>query len=620
MVAVRDYREPVLLGGYAAKQCPVRTQIEFHPLLGTVAREWTPEEEARFEAGREFEDVVFGRLRALHPDAVSIEPEMRQQEAITRTLAAMDSGAPLILGGWLPDDEAGGRKGKPDILIRLGDGYLAADVKNHTTLQSAKRKTASVSRLGTPADRFELEGFSAQPKHRFNDGIQLAHYTRMLQACGHHAGPPVGAIVGTSKPILEPGEEPNLALVWHDLEEPLYETFSRSEGKKRRSLLERYDHEHQFRIAVAQNALRIVGGAGDPLPLVQPIGQSECEQCPFDQWCREQMDPADPSAAITKGRLSAREYLTLRRLGIQTTSALAVTDPDDPEFFDAYFSEVSNQSRAEARKRLALAIRRAQMIDDGIALARHDHTALHVPSADIEIDFDIENDADNRVYMWGVRIRRGTDDSTARYLPDFISWEPLDESSERELGRKFIDWLRAQCDAATAAGETIAVFHWSNHEIARLRSILGLAEIGDLIHQQTGVFVDLRKVFESNFFSLHGSRLKVVAPIFDFTWRVDDPSGSGSQLYLSKVHNGDESEAADARRWLLSYNEDDTAATAAIRDGMRTWDGECPDRVRSDYGPGAGVTDRGETGSGVGPGVSALPLSHSPHGTVQSPP
>ena len=571
MVDVRESGGPVLLGGYAAKQCPVRTQIEFHPLIATVAREWTPEEEARFEAGREFEHVVFEQLRSLHPDAVSIEPELRQPEAIARTVAAMDAGAPLILGGWLPDDDAGGRKGKPDILVRLGDGYLAADVKNHMTLQPAKRKTASVSRLGTPADRFEFEGCSPQPKHRFNDGIQLAHYTRMLQACGQHAGPSVGAIIGTSQPILEPGEEPHLILVWHDLDEPLYETFSRSEGKKRRSLLERYDHEHQFRVAVAETALRIVGSPDDPAPLVRPIGQNECEQCPFDQWCQEQMDPEDPSAAITKGRLSAREYLALRRLGIETTAALAVIDPDDPEFFEAYFAEVSNQSRAEARKKLAIVIRRSQMICEGIELTRHDGVDLKVPSADIEIDFDIENDADNRVYMWGVRIRHGTDDSTARYLPDFISWEPLDGDSERELAGKFIDWLRAQCNAATEAGKTITVFHWSNHEIARLKSILGLAEIGDLVNPQTGVFVDLRTVFESNFFSLHGSRLKMVAPIFAFTWRVDDPSGSGSQLYLAKVHGGDAAEAADAKRWLLSYNEDDTAATAAIRDGMRAW-------------------------------------------------
>ena len=568
MRPVRDSRCPVLLGGYAAKQCPVRTQIDFHPLITKVAREWTAEEQARFDAGQLFEDAVFERIRDVRPDAVLIDPALRYTDAVAATLAAMESGAPLILGGWLPDDEAGGRTGKPDILIGHDGGYLPADVKNHKTLQKAKRRAGVVSRLRTPADRFELEGWSANTTHRFNDGIQLAHYTRMLQACGHHGGPLIGAIVGTSPLPLEPDE---LFLLWHSLDEPLYDTFSRSEGKKKRSLLERYDHEHDFRVKIARTALRITGGPDDPEPLVVPIGQAECEKCPYDQWCESQMDPDDPSTAITKGRLDAREYLTLRRLGVDTTAALAAVDPDDPEFFDQYFAEVSNQSKAQARKKLATLVRRAKMVDEDIDLVRHDGVALSVPTAEIEIDFDIENDAANRVYMWGVRVRTGTDDTTAEYLPDFIAWEPLDADSERALAQRFVDWLRSRRDAAYEAGKTIAVFHWSNHEISRLTSILGRAEVADLVHPQTGVFIDLRKVFEANFFSLHGSQLKKVAPVFGFAWRVEDPSGSGSQLYLSTVHNGDPAEAEAARQWLLSYNEDDTAATAAIRDGMRDW-------------------------------------------------
>ena len=566
-----DHLEPVLLGGYAAKQCPVRTQIEFHPLIDKVGREWTPEELARFTEGAAFEDEVFVRLCDRHPDAVLIDSTLRRRDAVDQTVAAMDAGAPLILGGWLPDDEEGGRKGKPDILIRFGDGYLAADVKNHLTLQRAKRKTALVSGLGSPTDYFELDSWAANSKHRFNDGIQLAHYTRMLQACGHHAGRLLGAIVGTIQPAL--GSDGPLFL-WHALDEPLYDTFSRTEGKKKRSLLQRYDHEHAFRVKVARTALRITGGPDDPEPLVVPIGQSECERCPFNQWCESQLDPDDPSAAITKGRLDAREYLALRRLGIDTTAALAVVDPNDPEFFDSYFAEVSNQSRAQARKKLTALIRRAAMICAGIELSPHDDGRVAVPSADVEIDFDVENDAKNRVYMWGVRIRQGTDDSTAEYLTDFIAWEPLDAGTERQLALRFVDWLRAQRDSAIQAGRTIKVFHWSNHEVTKLSSILGLAEVADLIHPQTGVFVDLRTVFEATFFSLHGSALKKVAPIFGFEWHVDDPGGSISQIYLGRVHDGDPAAGEAAKQWLLSYNEDDTAATAAIRDGMRNGDNE----------------------------------------------
>ena len=137
--------------------------------------------------------------------------------------------------------------------------------------------------------------------------------------------------------------------------------------------------------------------------------------------------------------------------------------------------------------------------------------------------------------MWGARLRRGTDDSSAQYFADFVEWEPLDSPRERALAARFAAWLRAQRDAADAAGQTLKVFHWSHPERSKLNSILGLAEVGDLIDPETGVFVDLEKVFKANFVSLHGSSIKKVAPHFGFAWRVDDPGGAISQTYLSKV-------------------------------------------------------------------------------------
>lgn len=570
MGAVNEVRRPILLNAYAAAQCPVRVQNDFNEMLPKVPWEPSPQDKARQEAGLAFEADVFAALLDLHPGAVLVEVSLRRPDAIAATVAAMDSGAPLILGGWLPDDPDGGRTGRPDVLIRVESGYLPADVKSHKTLKAARTKTAVVSTLGRPAQRFELEGWSSsEAKKRFRDGIQLAHYTRMLQACGRHAGPLAGAILGTSDVTLDADGEPGLVLVWHALDEPLYDTFSRSQGKKKRSLLERYDHEHGFRLKVAHTAARITGEADDPDLLVRPIGQDECARCPYGQWCADQMGPDDASAAITSGRLQVREWQALHRMGIETTADLSAVDVDDREFFDEYFPEVSNYSRDEARTRLAGAVRRARMICEGTEIVRIGN-GTEVPSADIEIDFDVESDTAGRVYMWGVRVRQGGDDSTADYMDDFVEWEPLDSHRERELANRFVAWLRAQCAAAAASGQTIAVFHWTAYEIERLRSILGLAEIGDLIDPDSGIFIDLHRWFKANFFSVHGASLKTVAPYFGFSWRVDDPGGAVSQVYLSVAQtSSDPDEIAAAKEWLLTYNEDDTAATAAIRDGMR---------------------------------------------------
>lgn len=571
---VSEVCEPVLLGGYAAKQCPVRVQNDYLPLVPRLRWIPSPEDQARLDAGNAFEANVFKDLVAINPTAVVVDSQLARADAIAVTVQAMDSGAHLILGGWLPDDVDGGRTGRPDILVKVDHGYLPADVKSHLTLNRSKATSAVISALASPTEKVDVPGWTAATTHRYLDGLQLAHYTRMLEACGYHPGPGQrwGAVLGTSRLESPTGQDPQWVLVWYNLDEQLGFTYSRSRGKARRSLLERYDHEHGFRVKVADNARRVTEGDDAPGPLVEPVGQDECGTCPYELWCAQQMGDDDPSAAISVGRLSPREWLTLRRLGVTTTAALSGLDADDPLFFDDYFAEVSNFSRAEARKRLIAAIGRAEMICDGIEIARTDDGPARVQVADVEIDIDIEWDIDNRVYMWGARLRRGGDKSTARYITDFVDWEPLDSRRERDLAARFLAWLRAQSEAAVAAGQTLKVFHWSHPERSKLISILGLAEVGDLVDPETGVFMDLEKVFKSNFISLHGSGIKKVAPIFGFSWRVDDPGGAISQTYLSRVRSSDDlDEVAAAKEWLLSYNEDDNAAMAAIRDGMSIW-------------------------------------------------
>ncbi|OBI56750.1 hypothetical protein A5705_21290 [Mycobacterium sp. E787] len=77
------------------------------------------------------------------------------------------------------------------------------------------------------------------------------------------------------------------------------------------------------------------------------------------------------------------------------------------------------------------------MIRDGIEFWPSADSLLKIPTASVEIDVDVESDQNNRVYMWGARVRRGTDDATAVYSPDFTVWEPLDPKSEYALAERF---------------------------------------------------------------------------------------------------------------------------------------------------------------------------------------
>jgi len=555
-----DTTGAVLLGGYAAKQCPVRTQHDFGP----QPKAWVPdpEDQARLDAGIAFEAEIFAALADAYPGTVVIDPGLRHDDAIAATLAAMDAAAPLILSGWLPDDPAGARKGKPDLLIRVGGGYLPGDVKHHRTLEAKKTKTAQVSRLHTPALRRPETGWTSATTYRLHDGLQLAHYTRMLQACGQHPGSDQlwAAVVGTSVLPGAAGEE--RVLVWHDLTEPLGYTYSRSRGKATRTLLQRYDHEHHFRVAVAVAAVD-----GDNL-LVEPVRQPECGTCPYEQRCATQMGDDDASRALTVGSLDTREWLTLRRHGITTIAALADVDPDDEQFFASYYTETSHRGRDHVRSRLHGAVQRAAMITAGTPLTLIHGAAVEVPGADVEVDLDIEWDTDGRVYLWGARVRRDGDEASARFHP-FADWSVDDAAQEQALAHRFVDWLRDLHRQAVAAGDTLRVFHWSAAEPSRLRRILG-SDVADLLDPEGGVFTDLERVFKEQFLTVHGTSIKVVAPLFGFHWQAADAGGAQSQSHHDEAREG-HPRAACARQWLLSYNADDTAAMAAIRDGMRAW-------------------------------------------------
>lgn len=144
---------------------------------------------------------------------------------------------------------------------------------------------------------------------RFDDYLQLAHYWRMLEAVGRApAGNPTGFIVGRdSLPELS---ESGFIATWLDLGAPVFRTYSRSSGTKMRTALQRYDHEHGFRLKVAR-----ASAAREPA-LVEPVFTSECESCPRLEHCESLTDPDVASRNITSGRLSVREWKALAAAGI----------------------------------------------------------------------------------------------------------------------------------------------------------------------------------------------------------------------------------------------------------------------------------------------------------------
>lgn len=534
---------PVLLSGYAAKSCARAVHNDYDESVPRPDQPVPAELQALFDTGIAFEAEVLDHWAALsvpgYVDLRDLDGDKRVH--IGATIGAMRAGATVIVGGRLPDDHAGGRTGKPDILLREGDGrgYHPADVKAHHVLDR-RYDDAPASSLKAPAYRDAAPLPDGGARHREEDLLQLAHYWRMLEACGHQAADPRGAIIGDDRP----GDP---LLIWYDLAGPAFRTFSRTRGVATRSALERYDHEHSFRRRVADAARR-----GEP-PLVRPVGQAECATCRWAPACVDTL-PGDDLSASLRGTLGVREYLALRSSGVRTVADLAGSDPS-VLLAGPYGGEVTHLRNRGFRLRKAVVA--AQLADAGVLMRRR--AVVDVPRAEVEVDIDVEWGADGLVYLWGVLVTEG---GTRTYTP-FFDPEVDGPDREADLARRCLDHLDALARDAAARGRDLLVFHYAPPEPRHARRFAPLP--AGAAHPDR--WVDLLPLVRSAVDSRAGHGLKAVAVHgAGHTWRDPDPGGLQSQQWYTAARLGDVPAAAR----LLAYNEDDVLATAAIRDWLRS--------------------------------------------------
>ncbi|MET1003913.1 MAG: TM0106 family RecB-like putative nuclease [Propionibacteriaceae bacterium] len=571
----------VLLSAYAARSCPVKTQNAFDPTV--ASQTWQPDESLAelFDGGLEFEADVLRTWAASFPGTlVDLRPETEPDpdRRVETCLAAMRAGVDVILGGRLPVDVPGHRSGSPDALVRGTDQedgtprYHPVEVKWHKIIE--RRRLArgltptppllytTLSRpRPTPAER--LAGHGLRLGNREADFIQLAHYQRLLETAGF-ATPEVAlaAVIGTDDVLGPP------VLAWIDLSEPLVRTFSRTEadGWRLRSLMDRYRHEHDFRVDVALVAQSQTGHPDtDPHLLVRPIVTSECGRCPWWEHCLPQLDPDDVSLRIDKGPLDVREIAALRQHGVQTITDLANADLE--ALGESYLPEVTHRSGAASR--LAIASRRARMLLSGEPFERETSGPIEVPGAELEIDFDIETAKDGRIYLWGFLVDEVATGAPPRYV-EFSRFTDLDAEGEAELAAEALGWLAG----LTAGPKSVRVYHYSAYEVAAIRALadrLRQPLFDQAASYAESEFVDLFEIVKAHFFGVAGLGLKMVASrAAGFRWRDEDPGGLNSQRWFADaVHETDVDARAAARQRVLDYNEDDVIATSRVRAWLR---------------------------------------------------
>ena len=339
-----------LQGAYTAIRCPQAVQLD-------VLRPCEPLPTSPFYSmlrleGRDFEVDVFELLKGAIPDAVVADRSLPPVAREAATLAAMARCVPLVIGGRLPVDRLGLRVGEPDLLLRadaftLGTqdrGYLPLDIKHHKTLDPRAKDDA------TGAITSELKSLFAGPadpdaelqaRWRWPDLLQLAHYQRLLEACGHASS--LGrwaAIVGREERV-----------VWYDLDLPHWRPSDWIDDPPPEALstMEVYDLEFAHRLSVIDAALTNEADPTAPL-LAEPIAVSDCDSCGWQEWCFAGMEATGeisvlPGMTISKRRkYHARGVTTLEQLAaLDSATALLVAAGVDLEHLEEIAGERPNR-------------------------------------------------------------------------------------------------------------------------------------------------------------------------------------------------------------------------------------------------------------------------------------
>lgn len=567
----------LLLDAYAARSCAVKTHNRFDPTVSIAAPDpqqldGTNEETVSeaFVGGTEHRRATGDQLLAAIGDGVDLRGAADRR---TPTAEAIAEGRVLIIAPQLPDDLLGHRRGGPVALLRGPNradgapGYYPVLTRFGKLLERLRQSKSSEARRGAvvriaplSSPQFSSSRARAEVSVRSRQQatlLECGHHWRTLQAAGWSAaGAGRAGLIGTDEQ----------GLVWVDLTQKFIRTYSASSstGWRLRSPLERYDHEHDFRVKIAERAAERVGAATDPAPLVRPIRVRECDNCQWWQVCRDQLDDDDLSVRIDKAPLDVREISALRQLGVETTHDLVRADLD--QLRTDYLPMVRHRPGAD--RRLELAARRAGLLARGVELERLTSGPIEVPGADIEIDFDIETSRAERVYLWGFRVHDRTGSEPPRFV-EFSAWQELDAAGERTLAASALRWLRT----VTESDRSVRVYHYSDYEVVQLRR---LAAEGDpdlawgLEFAREG-FCDLYRVVADHYFGAHGLGLKTVATKgAGFEWRDDDPGGLNSLSWFDNaVHAASPADREAARQRVLAYNEDDVIATWELRRWLR---------------------------------------------------
>jgi hypothetical protein len=604
----------ILLGGYDAKSCPEKTRKSYAPeYIGIELDPTPPGDLARMDSGIRFESEVGDRWErelgatGFHRiEACDRTPESKaRRAAATAAVLANPGDVVVIWNARLEPQTDANRTGEPDALVRVGtssDGtpiWAPVDVKDHRSLEGTRgAQQWDISDLATPIEATPRTLSDGVPQKV--DGIQLAHYHRMLEKLGY-AGAPRGGIIGREGVI-----------VWHDLARELY----RHQDLGTIGALAFYDHEFANRVMIAKAARR--GEA-----LTGPEWKGDCASCQFRTTCHDELridldhitllpgvTPERARAHYARGvktiaAMARLDHATARLVDDSVDVAAAITqaslldgatpvaefckEADAIKLTAAGFATAADLNRLDARTaaysgvkvwNLADTIDRARVAKVGKVHLARGVSYVNIERTAIEEDIDIE-DSNGYVYLIGVRTtgrkRVGEDVKNRAEYHSFVNWDQTPEGEARVFA-EFWEHVKGMRTYAKTHRYGYRLYHYSHHEPSSFKALAvrhagkpgvpTLDEVVALFAEK--VVVDMYPLLTTQLiWPTESSTLKELAKWVRFTWRDSEPGGGNSMAwYDNAVNSVDETVREDNRKRILEYNADDVAAQVALRDWL----------------------------------------------------
>lgn len=482
---------------YDHVSCPRRVDLDIHGDASGRA-ELSAFVRMLWERGATYEAEV---VRGLPDDAVRLAG-LPDDEREQLTLLAMDDGARLIHGGRIRADDL---LGDPDLLVRRGSGYVAADIKSGRADESGSD-----------------EDGDGRPKAHY--AVQIALYQDILERLGRSAErmPEIWDVRGQRVPYdLDAARGPRTPTSWWDLYVDTREAVRAISATP-----------HTTRGALA----------------------SSCGLCHWRAVCVAELEATDDLTLIPSLGRAARDGMIDT---IATVAELAACNPD------GFIDGKKTVFKGIGPDRLRTFHARAKLLSEPGSSA-YLTAAVELPVTREEIFFDIEADPmRDVVYLHGFVHRTDGDPDSVRFVA-CTAEEPTAEA-ERVA---FASAMGHFAEHPLATVYYYSKYERTAYRKLQRKypDVCAAEDVEALFERPRSIDLYFDVVTRATEWPTRNHSIKSLAKHLGFAWRDTDPSGAASIEWWNRwVETGDRA----VLQRIVDYNEDDCLATLVLLDGIR---------------------------------------------------